>query len=401
MLDLKDLMAPFVGQVVGGFWSHLNLRRYAALRYLESRRGSATYGTEEEFWRDLIGPSFYRGNARERELAINDVIELKGFQLTEWIPRAPGVFWTIQGDKSRRAARDYRYEAPAGRGPLFKPEGKMLMVLGGGMGTNRLLPHQGQDGQYRLLCATSSGRCDAGIPVILREEVYAAIQERLAERQGLEVDLTGRLASLPFDPQEIELQKRRGIVSEMEEPIREYLTTTLHVPRYVLLVESSLSVKSYISDFRLSASAWTCFRAVDENTLKPYYSFTYTNFDPRDEATIQQAAERLLRYTRYEYAEKIYTDFDEHVQRLRDLPWYPLASIMSGDDTGDPEEIDQMVSLADEVLERARLDKHFSQRTRDGAEPELRLAEPFRFPRKRKARQTAADAAAKGKKGKR
>jgi hypothetical protein len=35
------------------------------------------------------------------------------------------------------------------------------------------------------------------------EDVYLAIQEPLNRSQGLEVDLAGRVAELPFDPAEL------------------------------------------------------------------------------------------------------------------------------------------------------------------------------------------------------
>ena len=132
-------------------------------------------------------------------------MKLRGFQLTEWVPRAPGVWWTDEGQQRRDAAAGYAIEqwVPGSkRQTVYSPRGKYLMVSGG-VGTNRFLPHAGEGGRYRPVCATSSGFCDAGIPIAMLEDVYLAIQEPLNRSQGLEVDLAGRVAELPFDPAEL------------------------------------------------------------------------------------------------------------------------------------------------------------------------------------------------------
>jgi hypothetical protein len=315
---MKELIEAIVGPVLAGFWSHLNLPRYGHIKLLTINRGVREYAGEDLFWADMLSAD------TGRRLKLNDVVKLTGFQLAEWFPRAPGTWWTEQGRAMREAASEH-IEAFTARGhasTVYSPKGKYMMVSGG-VGTNRLLPHAGESGKYRVLCATSSGICNAGIPVVLLEDVYEAIEEPLGEKQGLEVDLTGRLTELPFSDTEFVLPARG---SPLEDTLREYLASTLHVPRYVLLVESSLLVKKYISDFGLRAAAWTLYAQEAEEGLRP--SFTFSSFDPRDLGGIERSVDFINEYVRSYGGKIIFTDFDEHVRRLEAR--HSLAEIMNG-----------------------------------------------------------------------
>lgn len=301
---VKELVQAVVGPVVAGFWSHLNLTPYGSLKYLSANRAMREYGQEQDYWRDLI--------ARDSvtPLQLGDVVKLRGFQLTEWVPRAPGVWWTDKGQHMRNAATGYCVPGSTAH-TVYSPRGKYLMVSGG-VGTNRFLSHKGDAGRYRLVCATSSGICDAGIPIAMLDDVYLAIQEPLTQSQGLEVDASGRIAELPFDAAELVLLARG---SRLENDLRDFVGSSLHVPRYVLVVESTLQVKKYVSDFQLSATAWTLYGAQEsDESIQP--SFTFCSFDPRDANSIDQSADFLRQYIK-DYRGKItYTDFDEHKRRL-------------------------------------------------------------------------------------
>lgn len=318
-MGLMEVIKGVFGPVVAGFWSHLHLSRYGAFKRLAIQRGIRTYYNEKDFWRDLIGPKFYAGG--EQLLKLNDIVELKGFQLTEWFPRAPGTFWTEEGFQ-RRSAAQVDIERVTEQFKVYGPAGKYLMVTGG-VGTTRILPHRGEAGQYRVLCATSSGFCDAGIPIVVLDDVCAAIEKPLLENHGIEVDLKGRLVALPFDLKELVLPARG---TELREPLKDWLSSALHIPRYFIAVETTLHVKRYTSDFRLKAAAWTLFARESGGQIQP--SFTYASFDPRSAESLERACDFITGYVGTHGGTMVFTDFDEHVRRLDAK--YPLSEVIRG-----------------------------------------------------------------------
>lgn len=194
-------------------------------------------------------------------------------------------------------------------------------MVSGGIGTNRTLSHETQNGSYRILCATSSGVCDAGIPIVCINDVYSKIQEPLIENSGIEVNIKGTLVELPFSIDQI-LVPARGI--ELNQTLKDWLSTALHIPRYFILVESSLQVKKYISDFHLRASAWTLFDREVDNGIIP--SFTYATFNPGKSSSLEKASDFITKYVNDHSGVTIYTDFDEHVRRLESK--YNIGDLM-------------------------------------------------------------------------
>jgi hypothetical protein len=158
----------------------------------------------------------------------------------------------------------------------------------------------------------------------MMEDAYLAIQEPLTRAQGLEVNLTGVVAALPFDADELVLPARG---SNLEGDLRDFVGTSLHVPRYVLLVESSLQMQTFVSDHLVSATAWTLYAAQEsDESVQP--SFTFCSFNPRDAGSIDRSADFLRRYVEQYGGKRIYTDFDEHTRRL-DARYF-LDDIMNG-----------------------------------------------------------------------
>lgn len=75
-----------------------------------------TYTDNSKFWHDSLAGLHFQGTR----------ISLQSFHLTEWIPSAPGRYFTPEASKSRRKAQDYLVP-----GKEYLPLGKLRMVLGG------------------------------------------------------------------------------------------------------------------------------------------------------------------------------------------------------------------------------------------------------------------------------
>ena len=56
-----------------------------------------TYTSNEQFWRDALDKEHFQSMQ----------VRLQGFHLTEWIPSAPGRFYTSDGLRSRALAEQY------------------------------------------------------------------------------------------------------------------------------------------------------------------------------------------------------------------------------------------------------------------------------------------------------
>ena len=304
--------------IFDGFAKYVSFGAYVQDLARSRQRGLQEYHKEADFWRDLIGYDL-DGHSSQNKLRLNDIVALRGFQLSEWFPRSPGTYWTLDG-KARRDWAANHIERWDQETEVLSPTGKTQLVTGG-VGTCRVKAHDGgNDKRYGLLCATSSGICDAGIPVVVEEAVYDSVCDALHDDGGVEADLTGRLMALPFDRVET-LISARG--AEIPDHMKSLLTTPLEVPSYYLRVESRLQVKKLASDFRLEASAWTLYS--DDAGA---WSFTYAGFDPRAHGAIERATQFLTNYVDRHGGRRIYTDFDEHVSRLDSR--HPIGSVMTG-----------------------------------------------------------------------
>jgi hypothetical protein len=120
------------------------------------------------------------------------VINLPGFTITDWFPRAPGVFWTEMAEQARAAiyATEPKYDRDLGT--YYEPRSKLGLVEYGGIGSIRLRPRR-IDGVYCWLgTALTSECCHKGIPL--------AIPESLLDQSGFQwgetANLTGRVRFL-------------------------------------------------------------------------------------------------------------------------------------------------------------------------------------------------------------
>jgi hypothetical protein len=303
-----------------GFWTYLRAWELLRIKHREISHGVHSYGDEQQFWFDLIGKGAAHPISTDR-LMLGDVVDLKDFLLSEWFPRLPGTYWTEDGTRRRIWAEQNR-ELWDGDTQVLTPEGKTELVTGG-VGTLRVLPHKGGDGEkYGVLCLTSSGRCDAGIPLVVHEREYMNLLDQLTERRrigkSVEVSLKARLQELPLREEEFTLAARGARIPEM---LEHSLLRSLGVPRYFLRVESPLQITTFYSDRGLEASAWTLYS--DDHGA---WSYTYTGFDVNTGGAVEEAVDFLNAYVRRHHGTKMYTDFDEHVPRLDAI--HPLQRVM-------------------------------------------------------------------------
>lgn len=318
-MPIDNVVRPLTA-IFTGFWTYLRAWELVRIKYRENSHGSHTYHSEEAFWFDLIGRDTTNRASTDR-LSLGDVVELKEFVLSEWFSRLPGTYWTKEGTR-RRIWAEQQLESWHGDTLVLTPAGKSELVTGG-VGTMRVFPHgNGGEERYGVLCITSSGRCDAGIPLVVHETEYMNLLDQLTERRNsgksVEISLKARLCGLPFQPKDLLVAARGARIPEM---LEESVLRSLGVPRYFLRIESPLQVSTFLSDRKVKASAWTLY-SDDEGA----WSYTYSGFDVNTDGEIERAVEFLNEYVRRHRGNKIYTDFDEHVPRLDAV--HALAEVM-------------------------------------------------------------------------
>ena len=121
----------------------------------EGHQIDTSFSSNEEFWQLILD-----GNRPIQSRRIN----LIGFKLIDWFPRAPGVYHTREGMEYRRRAERFVHEEGGHR--FYEPEGKALM-LDGGIGTIKFKPISIDTNELWLCTATTDGYCHSGIPLAI------------------------------------------------------------------------------------------------------------------------------------------------------------------------------------------------------------------------------------------
>ncbi len=342
---LSGLIAKMVLEpLVGGIKGYFNLPTYLKIKKGQLFGRMTEYTTEKQFWRDAIGPYFYQ--KAERKLNSGHLIKLKNFIITEWFPRCPGIMWTQEGQKNQQIATKYyttRHEFDNASKGIFLPAGKSKMILGG-FGSIRLAKTDDRD--YHVLCATSSGICDGGIPLVVTTNVYDQIKEELFDNGAILATLEGIYSEVPIDWGTTVMSSPSS--DELVTKLRYQLSNSLHIPRNCLLVESRLQLGkiSKIQGKSVRATAWTLYKDWMG------YSFTYSNFDPRNEDTILRSVQFIEEYVAYFGGKKMLTEFDGKIRRIRST--FPHSDVFNN--RIDDSFIDEMIRWGKEDLTHFTLD---------------------------------------------
>lgn len=281
---------------------YLEIPNYLHVKSKSILEGEKTYESEEEYWHDLLGPSFHKTTLRNPKIREDDCIVLKNFQLSQWFPKNPGLYWTNDGTRLRRITEGRSRFSPV-LGFHYDPNDKGRMIHGG-FGTVRT---QELDNS-RLYGATTSGKLNAAIPILISKRVSKNLLKFSKQYPLIEVDLKGVIKPVPFT-------------------YRHNFSTT---PRLVIVVNSILNIKKYISDFELSASAWTIYyNRAGENEKK--YGYTYCSFNPIEESNIIDATHWINNYIdEYTKGSGIpICEFDEVNPRFQSAV-VPLKDVMTG-----------------------------------------------------------------------
>jgi TIR domain len=300
------------------------------------------YTANESVWRDLAGQNLIPGIT----------VVLQNFQIMDWFPRAPGLYYSPYAQWAREEAflhlderfpkspiRDHAHGS-GGRlandyTVVFTPEGKLSM-LQGGIGAIRLKPVKLQNEAHWLLTATSDGVTHTGVPIALPQRLYSRVFRQIRKQGSITATITGQFEEIP-------------------DPFTRLFDWSIQVPKWVLRVTDLQIVEPRKVDLETSVAV----SFVSEYTGRPGVYSTYVTFRPDVEGSFEDA----VRWMKAEYVEggyqgRIITDFDQTVTIFPEAR-LALNKVMAR--SVSPRELAEAIEL---MQVSARADEYFDEITR-------------------------------------
>ncbi len=260
----------------------------------------------------------------KRKLRANITIRLDNFIVSEWIPRAPGLYHTESAARSRNLAaseiifltnqEDLMSTNVASKNsssneglPVFAVPGKRQMVEGG-IGCIRLAYHETAHGGLWFMSASSTHIVHEGFPIALPDHLYQRYYDQLVTDGGIVCSLTGKLHFIP-------------------DPLVLLYQSSISVPQVYLLVdEIQIGERRGAVSSEVTAAV-TFERSSSRGSLQ---EFSYMTFDSSSPLSLEQRAEWLNKeYVQKLYQGRIVIDFDEQVRHFADAV-FSLHKVMTG-----------------------------------------------------------------------
>jgi hypothetical protein len=231
-------------------------------------------------------------------------VRLRNFHLMQWLPLAPGRYYTREATRKRLKAQSHIIQR--GRGREYLPLGKELMFLGG-IGSVRLGARTFNSRTVYLLGASSTGSSHQGIPVIVPEEEYQKVVPFLV-KGGCLTNLEGYLRIFPVKDSLIQYDRQ--------------------IPRYAIFIDNVQTIKS---SEQLLVTVGVTFGFEDTRHEPTNKSWSFCSFDPTKD-DVCSSARWLEEYALRHFGKaEILSDFDEYYQHFGNYSVeFPISQIVKG-----------------------------------------------------------------------
>ena len=110
---------------------------------------------------------FWRASAN----LILSTVGLSRFRISDWFPRAPGVYWSRNGQRSRDMVFGVGAQHDDKLGAYYSPMSKLELIERGGIGTVRLMPKRIDGVNCRFGLATTGSQCAGGVPLAIPNDL--------------------------------------------------------------------------------------------------------------------------------------------------------------------------------------------------------------------------------------
>jgi len=289
-----------------------NLNREEVVQLLGDALDLLVYnnGKDSENREDYPFPKNYYDNSNFWEYALNGhllegmKVRLRNFHLMQWLPLAPGRYYTREATRKRLKAQSHIIQR--GRGREYLPLGKELMFLGG-IGSVRLGARTFNSRTVYLLGASSTGSSHQGIPVIVPEEEYQKVVPFLV-KGGCLTNLEGYLRIFPVKDSLIQYDRQ--------------------IPRYAIFIDNVQTIKS---SEQLLVTVGVTFGFEDTRHEPTNKSWSFCSFDPTKD-DVCSSARWLEKYALRHFGKaEILSDFDEYYQHFGNYSVeFPISQIVKG-----------------------------------------------------------------------
>jgi len=262
--------------------------------------------SNQEFWEYALKDIFFE----------NQTVRLKKFHLTQWIPAAPGRYFTPRAEEARNEAKHYLSHNKR----EYLPLGKVNMILGG-VGSLRLSAKDTGSKTFYILGASSTGISHQGIPIALPEREHDKLIPTIKSAGGCVVNITGSLRiippiiSLPYYERQI---PKFYIVAQDIEFVRKSHPTELLATAAIMFPSHDGKRTHTREGYRINFSK----------------SWSFCSFTPSIPNSLNKAVGWLREYAqRYSGIDDliIVSDFDEYYEHFTNPIEFPIKNVCYGD----------------------------------------------------------------------
>jgi len=244
-----------------------------------------SFDSEELFWRN------------SHDLLLG-AIQLISFRISDWFPRAPGVYWSRRGRQARQNAWSGPTRKDATLGTYYSPESKWALIEEGGIGTIRLCPRR-IDGDICWLATAFSGlSCQGGVPLAIPDSLW----RRSGVNWGDYVTIEGRVRLL------------------QDAGLADTAASVHHARPLIIFVEKLNGVAAGAVEVEVISpvALFQNTRTIDDDYSHPL-GYTFVQCTARSDPELDDAADWITKYAE-KHSGTVITNFDEQRPALANAP---------------------------------------------------------------------------------